>query len=456
MNRPREDALQIWNAGVDSVRARSLVERCLQIDGDELIIDGHSWLRSDFDRLLVVGAGKAATAMAEGVVHVVQDWLPVSGWINVPQGTEASIPGIDVHVARPAGINEPTEAGVEGTRRILDLVAGATQRDLCLALISGGGSALLPAPIDGVTLEDKLEMTRRLSGGGADITELNTVRKRLSRVKGGGLLAASRAGQMVTLILSDVLGDPVDLIASGPTVVDPSSDQEALDVLAKYDPERSLPQRIYDRLSHPTEPVRKTEILCPCENLVIGNNAVAVDESGIVAESLGYNHAMQSARQCEGPAEEVGYHLAQMVIEMLRSESGDQRINCLITGGEPTVELAPENIRGRGGRNQQLVLAAYEHLLEAELTDDEWARIALLSGGTDGEDGPTDAAGAVICQSVHHKASELGLDVEDHLSRNDAYTFFEKTGGLCITGPTGTNVCDVRVALVSPDSQVDH
>ena len=382
--------------------------------------------------------------MTEGLVEVIDGWLPHTGWINVPEGTEKPIKNVTVHPARPAGVNEPTEAGVEGTRQILKLAQDASSRDLLIALISGGGSALLPAPTSGITLEDKLAVTRFLSGAGADITELNTVRKHLSDVKGGGLLRASRAGRLITLVLSDVLGDPLDLIASGPTVTDSSTKADAIAVLEKFDRGRRLSPSIYRVL----ESDETTEVTPTSEShtIILGNNAVAVDEAGIRAESLGYNHAMQSATTCEGAAEDVGKLLAEMTVRMLRDE---KQVDCLITGGEPTVRLADESIRGRGGRNQQLVLAAYQYLRGANLRDDEWERFAILSGGTDGEDGPTDAAGAILCESVHRAAVERGLDVDEHLSRNDAYSFFEKAGGLLFTGPTGTNVCDLRVVVVA-------
>lgn len=454
MNSPTSDASEIWNAGVDAVRARPLVRRHVTIDGSDLLISGHRWRRDDFDRVIVVGGGKAGTAMAQGLIDSIGQWLPVKGWINVPEGTvpDASDPvhaSIHLHPARPAALNEPTEAGVVGTSEMLKLVGNTGPRDLCLAMISGGGSALMPSPIDGVTLADKQQVTRFLSGAGADITELNVVRKHLSRVKGGGLLRACNAGELVTLVLSDVLGDPLDLIASGPTVPDTSSVGDAIEVLKKYDPEKTLTDRIYQTLSRrsddldPRQPARSK-----CTSLVIGNNAVAVDEAGIRAEQLGYNHAMQSARQCEGAAEEVGRRIADMTVSMLRADSTKHRTDCLITGGEPTVTLAPVATRGKGGRNQQLVLAAYQHLLTMQLTEQEWDRICILSGGTDGEDGPTDAAGAWIDAEVHRRSAQLGLDIHDHLERNDAYTYFQCTDGLLKTGPTGTNVCDVRVAVV--------
>jgi glycerate 2-kinase len=244
-----------------------------------------------------------------------------------------------------------------------------------------------------------------------------------------------------------VLGDPLDMIASGPTVPDTTTADDALRVLRKFDPDHSLPKQIYAVLADEPPP-DPNEQYCPYTTIVIGNNAVAVDEAGIRAERLGYNHAMQSANQPEGSAEQVGRSLAEMTVKMLRADPQRHRTDCLITGGEPTVTLAPAIQRGLGGRNQQLVLAAYQHLRSANLTDPEWDRFALLSGGTDGEDGPTDAAGAVLDGHVHRRAVESDLDVADYLRRNDAYAFFNACGGLLKTGPTGTNVCDLRVVVV--------
>ena len=449
MSNLRDDAIKIWNAGVDSVRAAPLVRREVRVRGEQLLIGDHSWSRDAYDRMIVVGAGKAATAMASGLLDSIGSWIPITGWINVPEGTESSLPHIHVHPARPAGANEPTQAGVEGTKRMMRLVADTGPRDLCLVLISGGGSALMPAPIDGVTLEDKLKVTRFLSGAGADITELNTVRKHLSQVKGGGLLRACGAGELVTVVLSDVLGDPLDVIASGPTVRDSTRASDAVAVLQRFDPEQILPKRVYAALSKAARAPANDAPMGKSTTIIVGNNAVAVDASGLCAEKLGYNHAMQSARSCEGAAEDVGRHLADMTVGMLGMTGSQHRNDCLITGGEPTVTLAPSEIRGRGGRNQQLVLAAYERLRAVRLSDQLWNRLCILSGGTDGEDGPTDAAGALLDAAVHRRVLELGLDANEFLARNDAYTFFERTGGLLMTGPTGTNVCDIRVAVIS-------
>lgn len=458
MKNPRQKAVEIWTAGLDAVRARPLVSSRVRIEDDCLSIEGVEFARADFDRIVVVGAGKAGSEMTLGLADAVGDWLPMTGWVNVPEGTNVDAAGAEIDQAagvrlfpaRPAGVNEPTAAAVQGTKRILEFVQSAGPRDLCIALISGGGSALLPAPLPGISLADKLAVTQWLSGAGADIGELNTVRKHCSTIKGGGLLRACRGGTLVTLVLSDVLGDPLDLIASGPTVPDTSSVEDAIAVLRIYDSQRKLPASVYTVLesSRDEGDTGQGTQTVDAHTIVLGNNAVAVDEAGIRAESLGFNHAMQSARESEGDAAAIGAHIADMVAAMLRADPALHRTDCLITGGEPTVVLAPAGIRGDGGRNQQLVLAAYQRLLELQLTGAEWGRVAVLSGGTDGEDGPTDAAGAFVDSSVHAIATQLGLIPADFLSRNDAYNFFKQVGGLLLTGPTGTNVCDVRVAVV--------
>ena len=328
---------------------------------------------------------------------------------------------------------------------MLGMAREAQPQDLCICLISGGGSALLPAPVDEITLADKQHVTRFLSAAGADIQQLNTVRKQLSQIKGGGLAAACGAGHLVTLIISDVLGDPLDMIASGPTVEDTTTAEQALDVLLSFqfdqDPESG---RIMDYLRQSSGQKRETVATsCQTSQWVIGNNATAVMAAGEEAERRGYQHAMQAATASEGLAEDVGRHLAQMAMRMQQDSSGP---DCLITGGEPTVELADKAIRGRGGRNQQLVLAAYQRLCDQ--SQETLQGISLLSGGTDGEDGPTNAAGALIDADVARRIRDSGIDVPDCLRRNDAYTLFEEVDGLIMTGPTHTNVCDLRVVTV--------
>jgi hydroxypyruvate reductase len=443
----RADALRIWQAGVDAVRADRLVQGAFRVEGPTLWIGDEPIALDAVRRIAVVGAGKAGAGMAAAVEEALGPEIArrkqLNGWVNVPDNTIRRLEHIHLHGARPAGINEPTAAGVEGARQIVRLVESLGPHDLCLALVSGGGSALLPAPVAAITLDDKLAVTRHLSAAGATIVELNVVRKQLSQIKGGGLARACCAGRLVALIISDVLGDPLDVISSGPTVEDTATPQQALEVLARFRArEAGVSPRVFDYLESRQAQARgMPPIACQVTNLIIGNNASAVDAAGEEAVRLGYSPAMVSATASEGPAEDLGRHLAAMGLAM-RAEGGP---DCLISGGEPVVELVASERRGLGGRNQQLVLAAVE-----SLWDDGGADLAILSGGTDGEDGPTDAAGAAADAAVIAAARQLGLDPSDYLARNDAYRFFEPLGALIKTGPTHTNVCDIRVVVTRP------
>lgn len=450
----REDALAIWQAGVAAVASDRLVREQVRADGGSLWIGELQLELAGIRRITVVGAGKAGAGMAAGLEETLGDALmeekQLVGWVNVPADCVIPLRRIRLHAARPAGLNEPTAEGVTGALRVLELVGDCQADDLCICLISGGGSALLPAPIEGITLADKQAVTRQLSAAGANIEQLNTVRKQLSRIKGGGLLRACRAGRLVTLIISDVIGDPLDVIASGPTIANSTGPADALRVLAEFrSREAGIPAHVFgciEQLDRPPQPGATQA--CQAINLIIGSNAVAVDAAGIEAERRGYSHAMTAARNLEGHAEEVGRHLAEMALRMTREAGPD----CLITGGEPTVQLVDAEQRGLGGRNQQLVLAALQHCSErlpANNLSGLLEGIMLLSGGTDGEDGPTDAAGAFIDADVSDAVQREGLDPRDYLRRNDAYHFFQAVDALIRTGPTHTNVCDVRVVTVS-------
>ena len=472
----RTDALAIWRAGLDAVDSRQLVERNVRALGGELIVGSERFQLGAIDCIVVVGAGKAGAGMAAGIEAALGEPLmrekQLAGWVNVPDDCVVPLAHITLHATRPPGINEPTPAAVSGTQKILELVGLLGERDLCICLLSGGGSALLVAPAEGITLEDKLAVTRHLSAAGADIGQLNTVRRQLSRVKAGGLARACTAGVLVSLIISDVLGDPLDTIASGPTVVD-SSDvhevhtvhsvhpgngaaaQQALEVLERFKARESgVPERVFEFLerrvkespgsARETVPRRARVV-----NSIIGNNALAVAAAVDEARRRGYTPRLVAETQLEGDANELGRELAESAVRMRREPGPD----CLIWGGEPTVRLVPPEQRGMGGRNQQLVLAAFDHLREAQShTSAEpqkpLAGIVLLSSGTDGEDGPTDAAGAFVDQLVADAARQLSLSPDDYLRRNDAYHFFQPLDALIKTGPTHTNVCDVRVALV--------
>jgi hydroxypyruvate reductase len=346
-------------------------------------------------------------------------------------------------------VNEPTAEGVAGSRKILEIVSNLTADDLCLVVISGGGSALLPAPAAGLRLDDKQAVTRFLMQSGATIGELNTVRKHLSQIKGGKLAEACRAGHVFTLIISDVVGDPLDVIASGPTVADRSTASMALEVLRRFDARPpDVPQAVFDVLERAAEAIGDSHCVPPIvdnqviENHVIGNNSVALAAAAARADELGFCvQSLGSANQ--GEASSVGRDLAEQCLLLRYERPAGSRPICRLSGGEPVVHLTKTDLPRKGGRNQQLVLAALDRLWDTGLSG-----TAVLSGGTDGEDGPTDAAGACIDEHVLAKARELRLDPKTFLAINDAYHFFERAGGLIKTGPTHTNVMDLRVALI--------
>jgi hydroxypyruvate reductase len=377
----------------------------------------------------------------------------LDGWVNVPDNCVRPLERIHLHAARPAGLNEPAEAGVVGSNRILELVARLAQQDLCLVLLSGGGSALLPAPVPEISLADKLSATRLLSRGGASIQELNCVRKQLSRIKGGGLARACRAGTLITLIISDVIGDPLETIASGPTVPDTETPAAALAVLRKYaGAESDIPPSVLSFLQR--QLTRAGDLssddeaslsalhfpLSTHHTHVIGNNRVALQAAARRAQELGYEVVDVAADQA-GEARDAGIALAEQCLS-LRSRPVDLP-RCILTGGEPVVHVIATDRPQKGGRNQELVLAA-----AARLWEDGMDRICILSAGTDGEDGPTDAAGAVADADLIARARSLRLDPGEFLCWNNAYPFFAAAGGLLKTGPTHTNVMDVRVALI--------
>ncbi len=443
----RDDALAIWQAGVDAVRSDHLVLDTVRVDAGQLVIGDQIVPLSDIGRIVVVGCGKAGAGMASGLETALGDDVlgekPVKGWVNVPEDCVRPLERIHLHGARPAGVNEPTQEGVDGAEQVLQLVQSLTSDDLCLCLISGGGSALLPAPVEDITLADKLAVTCHLSAAGANIQELNTVRKQLSRIKGGGLARACRAGRLITLIISDVLGDPLDVIASGPTVEDTSTPLDAIDVLNRFDAiNAGISPAVFHHLEKAASEIRsETEQICRVTNLIIGNNETAVRAAGGEAERRGYQTELDAVQDLEGEAEQIGGELAEKALEMRKSSSR----RCQIGGGEPTVKLIDADKRGLGGRNQQLVLAALQRLIDRKAESN--LRFALLSGGTDGEDGPTDAAGAILDADVVAAMQAKTLAPVDYLARNDAYSFFDPLDGLIRTGPTHTNVCDLRVIV---------
>lgn len=440
----RDDALAIWRAGVDAVRAERLVQNAMHRSGDVLSICGREFQLADIGRIAVVGAGKAGAGMASAVETILGPAVvdqKVTGWVNVPADCVRPLRKIQLHAARAAGVNEPSQAGADGALKILDIVSQLGSDDLCLVLLSGGGSALLPAPVPQITLAEKQAVTRFLMHAGATIAELNTVRKRLSRIKGGRLAQAIGAGTALALIISDVVGDPLDIIASGPTVPDSATDAAALAVLKKFHAAPpDVPQAVLDYLAAST--TRPEPPATNVSTTIIGNNADALAAAAAEAARLGYAvHSLGSAGQ--GDADQQGRDLAELCLAIRDTGRPLAAPACVLSGGEPVVQIRKTDRPRKGGRNQQLALSALDRLL-----DDGLRRIVVLSGGTDGEDGPTDAAGAWVGQAVAESARRQGLSPREYLEINNAYAFFEQAGGLIKTGPTHTNVMDLRVCVV--------
>jgi glycerate 2-kinase len=444
----RNHAHTIWQAAVAAADPFVLVRNALTEAGTPLRLAVER-----AEHIVIVGGGKAGASMAAGAEQALADRLDrVVGLVNVPRETARPLQAITLHAARPAGVNHPTTEGVAGVERLLDLVKQAGPNDLCLCLLSGGGSALLPAPVEGITLEDKQHVTRLLHACGATIDEMNCVRKHLSRIKGGQLAQAfpQRAGdrrELYSLIISDVVGDPLDVIASGPTAADPTTFADALAVLDRFGVRAQTPRKILDYLEagaagHVPETLK--ELPAHVHNLILGNNSKALAASQRVAESLGYR-VLNLGAFIEGDTQQVAIVMAGIVCSLCvdgQPLSPAVQPVCVLSGGETTVTLPPDH--GRGGRNQEFVLAAL-HKLGVE----GMRGVVILSGGTDGEDGPTDAAGAVADAGTLERAVRASLSAVDYLRRHDAYEFFKATGDLLKTGLTLTNVMDVRVTLVA-------
>ena len=457
----REHALSIFAAGVQAVTPQRLFADKVKIEANLLAIEDQVVIDlSKYTRIVVVGAGKAAAGMAKELYRQQLSRVPhpIAGWINAPAGSfqpgDAG-PNIHLHAARPAGLNEPTEAAIFGTRQILKLVQECTVRDLVIVLLSGGGSALLVAPPAGVTLQDKQAVAQLIAGAGGNIEQLNCVRRALSEVKGGGLARACRAGRMVSLIISDVLDDSLETIASGPTLIKANRNAgEALLAIEqlKLSHEPRL-QNICNYLRRPTAEnvarVRQNAIPA-VEHVILANNAMAVDAAGTRAVELGYRYLMQSARTSEGDVGALARHLSGAIEQLL----GQREVDCLISGGEPTVLLPEPSQRGVGGRNQQLALGIMESLRKLGWPHrvGRFSRpFVFLSGGTDGEDGPTTAAGAMFDADTFERAVTANISIVDHILRADSFSFFKQVGGLIETGPTNTNVCDLRICLAKCD-----
>ena len=422
-------------AALAAVEPGQAVRRALGVEGGELVVDGRRYRFAEFRRVLVVGAGKASAPMAAAVEDVVDGRAPVEGSVTVRYGHAAPTRRVRI---REAGHPVPDAAGVQATRAIVELLEETDARDLVVCVISGGGSALLTLPTDGIALADLQQTTDALLRSGASINDVNVVRKHLDMVKGGGLARLAAPARVLTLVLSDVVGNPLDAIASGPTVPDTSTWSDAATVFDRYGLWSGVPASVADRLraglaGHLAEtPKSGDPIFEHTQTVVVGSNLVAGEAAVRAAERLGC-HAVVLTSFVEGEAREVGRVLAGVLREVDASGHPLPRPCCIVAGGETTVTVRGQ---GRGGRNQELCLAAAAGL--RGLKD-----VLLASIGTDGNDGPTDAAGAFVDGTTFDRAAALGLDPASFLANNDSYTFFDRLGDLIRTGPTNTNVNDL-------------
>jgi glycerate 2-kinase len=442
-------------AALAAVEPGHAIRRYLYREGDTLVVSGRRHDLNRFDRVWIAGGGKAAAPMVLALADLLADRL--TGGVAVTKyGHSSPVARHPSLVIREAGHPVPDGAGVAATCRLADLVSGAGPDDLLLCPISGGGSALMTLPASGtacvppsgakrsgIELADLQTLTDQLLRRGATINELNAVRKHLSQIKGGGLARMAAPATVISLILSDVVGDPLDVIASGPTAPDPTTYADAWAVLERYQLADDAREPILARLRaglngkvaetpKPGDPIFER-----VQNVIVGSNRLAAEAAVAKAQELGFN-ALLLSTFVEGEAREVARVAAALAKEVVRYDRPVARPACLVWGGETTVTVRGD---GLGGRNQELALTA-------ALALEDWPGVALATLATDGTDGPTDAAGAIATGDTVARARQKGLDPAAYLARNDSYHFFQCLGDLIVTGPTQTNVNDLLLIFV--------
>jgi glycerate 2-kinase len=421
----RQSALDIANAALNAVDPAACVRRALQT------VD-----LGDPRRIFVIGAGKASALMAQALEEILVDRIE-AGWINTKHGHGVDLKRVICH---ESGHPVPDRAGVHGARKIAELARQAAHDDLIICLISGGASALMPLPADGITLEDKQAATTLLLASGAPIEELNCVRKHLSAIKGGRLAQLAQPAPIISLILSDVVGDDVGVIGSGPTAPDATTFAEARRILHRRGIWDHAPAPVRDHISDAREETPKSQnpLFSRVRNVIVGSNRLALEAARVKAQSLGFRTVLLSSA-IQGEAREVARVHAAILKEICATGNPIARPACILSGGETTVTL---RAAGKGGRNQEFALAAARDIAGLE-------RVLVLSFGTDGTDGPTDAAGAFADGCTADRAHAAGFDTTRSLDGNDAYPLFQSLGDLLVTGPTKTNVMDVVLLLAN-------
>jgi hydroxypyruvate reductase len=437
----REDLLGMYRAALAAVDPEAAVHRHVSRQGNRLAVSNRVLDLDAFERVFLLGAGKGTAPMAKALEDILEERLS-EGVIVVKYGHGVPLRRVRVlEAAHPV----PDAAGVHGTEQMLALAQRAGSNDLVIAAFSGGGSALTPAPVPPLTLEHKQRTTALLLAAGATIQEMNAVRKHLSWFKGGGLARAAAPASVVTLLLSDVVGDSLDVIASGPTAPDPSTYDQCMDVIRRYGLDDRVPKEVLRVLregiqgQRPETPKPEDPVFGRVSHVVVANNRAALDAAQQEAIRRGYRTLVLTSR-LEGEAREAAKVIAALAKEVASSGKPVEPPACLLFGGETTVTLG--NSSGRGGRNQEFALACAVAL-------DGWPSITVLAAGTDGTDGPTDAAGAFADGETARRAARVGMEARAFLEKHDAYAFFEPLGDLVMTGPTRTNVMDF-IGVVIP------
>ena len=433
---------EIQQSALEAVDPHKAVLNCLNRENDQLRIDGRGYALSD-RRVFLAGAGKAAVPMAQAVEDVLGDQLE-EGMVIVKYGHAADLEKTTVlEGAHP----EPDEAGSEAARSLLAFVGDHLEpKDLLLVVISGGGSALLPVPVEEITFEEKRQTTSLLLQSEATIQEINTIRKHLSQVKGGRMLDYTQGAELLVLLLSDVVGDDLASIASGPTSPDPTTFQQCAEIVRRHGIEQDLPEAVRAYLSSGARNQGPSETPKPGDtrfdrvhNVIVGCNIQALEAAAKKAWELGFTPLILSDSITGNTTEAALMHVA-LARQVLKTGDPLPSPCCLISGGETTVRLRGD---GKGGRNQEFALWCAR-----EIADWSHAEVLFSSLGSDGTDGPTDAAGAVASPETSRRAVAKGLSIQDYLDRNDSYHFFREVGGLITTGPTLTNVMDLRFVLI--------
>lgn len=443
----RQTLLEIYNAALAAVDPYRAVLNAVELKNGCLLVSGKEYDLAAYERVIVTGAGKATARMALAIEELLGTRI-FAGIVIVKEGHKASLRHVEqIEASHPV----PGEAGAAGTQRVLQLLHAADERTLVICLLSGGASALLVAPAGGVTLQDKQRVTELLLNAGASIAELNAVRKHLSAVKGGRLAQAAWPAHLLTLLLSDVIGDRLDVIASGPTAADESSFAAAWAVLAKYGLQDRIPPRAREHLQRGMAGLEGETVktgdryLDRTHNVIVGGIGLALAAAAEEARRQGWATQMLSA-ELQGEARNAAEFLARRARDTL-AEMGAAERRCLLCGGETTVTVQGT---GKGGRNQELALAF-------ALEIDGLAGVTLLSAGTDGTDGPTEAAGAFVDGETASLAHRLNIDAAGYLANNDSYSFFRQLDAAShgdsqlVTGPTGTNVMDIQIVLCEQD-----